>query len=382
MFRVLKIHGKEVVYLLETSFLVQFLRKFQDEQHHEDDAKVAMNHTYDIGVIVPYAWGSFTTGQNDHFKKILKTFPPCRKLIVDHSNEGGPNLRRFDHLAEQARAHFGPEVEIVYVSQARHLVHHPIVQQQYFQGFVWPLQQFFEQNPKKPQEERKSRVLMLGGCPRPEKQIIFITMFDRKHLDTPSLLRWSFGNLKHQDHPILQRWLALDFVLKYAFGPRTKQIVTDHLEAFRELTPHILDVVSGNKAKTCVYPRELYASAHMSFVVESEFTAGHMVRYTEKTLRAIASGHPFLVLGNPRTLDGLKKDGFRTFEGILNESYDEIKDREERFFVLMDEMERILAMSDQEFEDKILTPSRAVCEFNFQHLLSMVTREDLKRFVE
>lgn len=51
---------------------------------------------------------------------------------------------------------------------------------------------------------------------------------------------------------------------------------------------------------------------------------------TEKTYRPIAAGRPFIVAGPLHTLSFLKSLGFKTFSSILNESYDEIVNPEER----------------------------------------------------
>lgn len=52
---------------------------------------------------------------------------------------------------------------------------------------------------------------------------------------------------------------------------------------------------------------------------------------TEKTYRPIANGRPFVIIGPLRTLTFLKSFGFLTFSSIIDESYDNIKDPEQRF---------------------------------------------------
>lgn len=57
---------------------------------------------------------------------------------------------------------------------------------------------------------------------------------------------------------------------------------------------------------------------------------------TEKTYRPIANGRPFIIMGPARTLSFLKSLGFLTFSSIIDESYDEIDNPEERFLKVCD----------------------------------------------
>jgi len=55
---------------------------------------------------------------------------------------------------------------------------------------------------------------------------------------------------------------------------------------------------------------------------------------TEKIWKPIIAGHVFIVHGNYQYLKKLKEIGYKTFESVFDESYDNIKDRNERIKVL------------------------------------------------
>ena len=55
---------------------------------------------------------------------------------------------------------------------------------------------------------------------------------------------------------------------------------------------------------------------------------------TEKIWKPIVAGHVFIVHGNYRYLEKLKEMGYKTFESVFDESYDSIKDRNERIKVI------------------------------------------------
>lgn len=70
--------------------------------------------------------------------------------------------------------------------------------------------------------------------------------------------------------------------------------------------------------------------------------------HTEKTWKTIRAKHPFVMLSTPQTLKGLRDLGYKTFHPYINESYDEIYDDQERFYAVMDEVERLANMTDEE----------------------------------
>ena len=66
---------------------------------------------------------------------------------------------------------------------------------------------------------------------------------------------------------------------------------------------------------------------------------------TEKTLRPIACGHPFVILGTPGILKYLRRYGFKTFSPLIDESYDDIQDPVERMQAIIGVMKCIANMN-------------------------------------
>jgi hypothetical protein len=90
---------------------------------------------------------------------------------------------------------------------------------------------------------------------------------------------------------------------------------------------------------------------------------------TEKTLRPIACGHPFMILGTPGILKYLHKYGFKTFSPLINESYDDIQDPVERMKAIVNVMKTIANMNSV---NKILLyqQMRAICKYNKDRFFS------------
>lgn len=105
----------------------------------------------------------------------------------------------------------------------------------------------------------------------------------------------------------------------------------------------------------------------LSLVLESYF-GDNIIDYpviTEKTIRPIAFKQVFLILGQKNSLDEVRKNGYKTFHPFVNESYDLITNNDERFFILMKEFERILNLSNKEY-DKLIHETFDIVNFNFQ----------------
>ncbi len=89
------------------------------------------------------------------------------------------------------------------------------------------------------------------------------------------------------------------------------------------------------------------------------------VTLTEKTYKPILLKRPFLVYGIPNILSMLHKEGFRTFDGIIDETYDNIKDEHERRKAIITEIKRINSLSSIEFEG-LLSKCRSICQYNLE----------------
>lgn len=93
-------------------------------------------------------------------------------------------------------------------------------------------------------------------------------------------------------------------------------------------------------------------------------------RYTEKTIKAIQTKQIFILAGNHHTLKLLRKDGFKTFDGIIDESYDNIEDRDQRIQAITKEVKRLCAISNEQWND-IYHSAQTVLNYNLNHLKNL-----------
>lgn len=73
------------------------------------------------------------------------------------------------------------------------------------------------------------------------------------------------------------------------------------------------------------------AAAELFIVTETEMAAPGLARWTEKTLKALGCGLPFIVFGNHGTIAALEALGFDLLRDIVDHGYDAIPDPVRRF---------------------------------------------------
>lgn len=86
--------------------------------------------------------------------------------------------------------------------------------------------------------------------------------------------------------------------------------------------------------------KDMWLSTYFSVVNETSVLP-NTVFITEKTIRPMLYYHPFIVWGNPKTLEYLKKLGFETFPELFNEDYDQIIDNEQRLACIINSINNL-----------------------------------------
>jgi hypothetical protein len=91
------------------------------------------------------------------------------------------------------------------------------------------------------------------------------------------------------------------------------------------------------------YNNRDYAQTGMEIVLETLFDDSRL-HLTEKSLRPIACGKPFMLVATAGSLKYLRSYGFETFSDLIDESYDLETDPVARLTAVVQEMTRIAAM--------------------------------------
>jgi len=107
-----------------------------------------------------------------------------------------------------------------------------------------------------------------------------------------------------------------------------------------------------------------YYNSYMSIIQETECTE-YTNRFTEKTIKAIAVKHPFMLIGNKGALKLLRSHGFKTFEGFIDESYDEQSDLQSKMSIIIKEMNKFSKFSHDQWVD-FYKETEGIREHNFK----------------
>jgi hypothetical protein len=101
------------------------------------------------------------------------------------------------------------------------------------------------------------------------------------------------------------------------------------------------------------------------YLVTETVATGRRHHLTEKTFKPIALGMPFVIVGTKGSLEYLRSYGFRTFEGIWDESYDLEEDdmRIKRIASLLRSLDELSLAGKQELFDQC----QEVIEHNWNH---------------
>lgn len=122
-------------------------------------------------------------------------------------------------------------------------------------------------------------------------------------------------------------------------------------------------------------PREV--DALWNVVTETVFYYDKL-HLTEKIFKPIVSKQPFMLLAAPGNLEYLRRYGFKTFNGIIDESYDTIRDNDARIDAVAAQLAWYCNLSAEE-KQTVIERLAPIVEHNFHHFYGefkhIITRE-------
>lgn len=127
-------------------------------------------------------------------------------------------------------------------------------------------------------------------------------------------------------------------------------------------------IISGapNSIDTRFQP-DFYKKIALDIVAETVYNYPYPC-ITEKTLRPIACKKMFIIVGPANVLQLLRNKGFKTFDDIIDESYDSISDPTERFVRVQKSILDFVSRPLKEIQS-IYKQKMNVFEHNFQRLV-------------
>jgi len=111
-----------------------------------------------------------------------------------------------------------------------------------------------------------------------------------------------------------------------------------------------------------------YEATDIEVVLETLFDDSRL-HLTEKSLRPIACGQPFMLAGTMGSLEYLRSYGFKTFGSVWDEYYDLIEHPRERLVYISAVMRQIANWTPEERADK-MSKAQAIADYNRKHFFS------------
>jgi len=112
-----------------------------------------------------------------------------------------------------------------------------------------------------------------------------------------------------------------------------------------------------------------FAHHNLIFITTETLFKGdmHNLFLTEKTFKPISLKMPFIIIGQPGTLDRLRLLGYKTFSSIWDESYDGVLDPIDRMLKICDLVEQLSKLSTEDLKEKI-NNAKDILDFNYNLL--------------
>lgn len=156
-----------------------------------------------------------------------------------------------------------------------------------------------------------------------------------------------------------------------------KQHIENHLIDINKL---VIDRAELPGSASADIPRgdiNLEINAFWHIVTETVFYYDKL-HLTEKIFKPIVSKQPFMLLAAPGNLAYLKSYGFKTYDSIIDESYDLIQDPDQRTEAVVKQLAWYCSLSAEE-KQQVIEAIAPIVEYNFHHFYGefkhIITRE-------
>jgi hypothetical protein len=115
-----------------------------------------------------------------------------------------------------------------------------------------------------------------------------------------------------------------------------------------------------------VIPISIYNKTAYSIIAETNYNNSYSF-FTEKTAKPLISRRVFIMFSGYQMLQNLKNLGFKTFDSVIDESYDLIEDDQYRWHTTFQQVKN-LSQANQEF---VYSTVSEVLEHNYNHIMSI-----------
>jgi hypothetical protein len=229
------------------------------------------------------------------------------------------------------------------------------------------------------------KFLFLNGRARPHRKYLY-ERFRRKGMLDHAL--WTMLDAKPT---VVRSFTLVEGDINVMATPSALQYLPDHYEVERYRNP-VFGFIDADRSflKQELFRLEWgeiylepapYIDTYFSLITETVCAESILSFRTEKIAKPLAMGHPFIVASTPGYYRDLRNLGFRTFQGIIDESFDAIENAQQRMDRVIDIMHDLCKQDLGSF----LSACQDICKYNQQHLAELreqVNQEFPQRFFQ
>ena len=165
--------------------------------------------------------------------------------------------------------------------------------------------------------------------------------------------------LEHNGEDLMARPIDVHYLpARYEAEPHRAQL---GIEA-TERQPSTKGRLFNNTWGDAIVDGEAYRDTYFSLVTETVFNYPYSFR-TEKIWKPVAVGHPFIAVANRGFYRDLHRMGFKTFGHVIDESFDQIDNNQDRIARITQVVEDLC----QQDLDAFLAECYNVCKYNQEH---------------
>ena len=137
-------------------------------------------------------------------------------------------------------------------------------------------------------------------------------------------------------HPVLEKTFLTYFGRDTAGGHWSKHVVRPKKHTSETLGPLANRFNTQIRCSDLIDP-DIYNQTHYTAMIETTIH-NDFAMFSEKEAKPIVAKRPFIMFGACRQLEAFRSLGFRTFFEVIDESYDLIEDKKERWHKALDSM--------------------------------------------
>ncbi|MCV3765728.1 FkbM family methyltransferase [Rhizobium sp. TRM95796] len=176
---------------------------------------------------------------------------------------------------------------------------------------------------------------IMNGMPRPHRQALMMLLKRNDLIANVDYSWWNTSNEKNKSGFSNYAKATKLVFSKLGFSD-------EEFEWLSNLDEVRIESTGNNTHYMCEdVPRDFLSRSNYHLVSETDFADKNVMRLTEKTLKPIIAGVPFLMVGVPGIVSYLRSLGVDMVDDVIDHSYDDIEDPSDRLTAIAAEIARL-----------------------------------------